>query len=85
MNLDYARIPDSVLRELNSLRSKNPLAKVGSENTNAVFVEIGKNLIVDFILQQVEFAKRGSAPEVAESAATGGDFLSKPEIEQKDK
>lgn len=54
--LEYAQIPQAVLEDLKNMRNRNPLAGHGAENTNAVFVEIGKNLIVDYILDMYNVA-----------------------------
>lgn len=56
MIAEYAQIPQKVLDDLKKMRNRNPLAEHGSENTNAVFVEIGKNLIVDYILDMYNIA-----------------------------
>lgn len=43
---------------LESLRNKNPLkGSDGGKNSNSVFVEIGKNLVVDKILADIDEAR----------------------------
>lgn len=50
------------IRYLESLRNKNPLkGSDGGKNSNSVFVEIGKNLVVDQILADIQEAKNPRA------------------------
>ena len=52
-----AGLPKEFIAWLESLRHKNPLVGSGAgSNTNSVFVEIGKNLIIDTILDERESA-----------------------------
>lgn len=65
---------------LESLRNKNPLkGSNGAENQNSVFVEIGKNLIVDRILE--ERKKALNPPKPSNVVRNGSDILGivKPE------
>jgi len=58
-------LPKEFIQWLESLRHKNPLA--GSDacrNANSVFVEIGKNIIVDTILEERDKALNPRAPEM---------------------
>lgn len=51
------------IKYLESLRNKNPLkGSDGGKNANSVFVEIGKNLVVDQILEDIQEAKNPRAP-----------------------
>lgn len=67
-----AGLPKDFILWLESLRHKNPL--IGSNagaNANSVFVEIGKNLVVDAILEAREDAihpkpKRAAMPDGSE-------------------
>lgn len=76
MNIDYARVPDSVIEDLKKIRNRNPLAAHGAENTNAVFVEIGKNLVVDYIIDQWEIAKGVRKAATVVHTAAGSDYTS---------
>lgn len=67
-----AGLPKDFIIWLESLRHKNPL--IGSNagaNANSVFVEIGKNLVVDAILEEREKAihpqpKKAGTPDGSE-------------------
>lgn len=70
-------LPADFIVWLESLRNKNPL--VGSKdgtNANSVFVEIGKNLIVDTILEERDKVIHPRNPEQRE--AFGSDLMSGP-------
>lgn len=64
------------LEWLDGLRNKNPLkGSNGGQNQNSVFVEIGKNLIVDAILEAREHAK--NPPVASRSVDHGSDIMGK--------
>ncbi|MCQ2075978.1 MAG: hypothetical protein MJZ20_02945 [Bacteroidaceae bacterium] len=73
---EYALIPQAVLEDLKKIRNRNPLAKHGAENTNAVFVEIGKNLVVDYILDMYEVAKGVRKGTTVVQSTAGSDYTS---------
>lgn len=53
----------SFIKYLETLRNKNPLkGSDGGKNANSVFVEIGKNLVVDQILADIAEAKNPHGP-----------------------
>lgn len=53
------------IKYLESLRNKNPLkGSEGGKNANSVFVEIGKNLVVDQILADIQEAKNPRGPSI---------------------
>lgn len=65
--------PD-VLSWLESLRNKNPLkGSNGGMNQNSVFVEIGKNLIVDEILEQRN--KALNPPKPLSTVSNGSELM----------
>lgn len=72
---EYAQIPKKVLEDLKKFRNRNPIAACGAQNTNAVFVEIGKNLIVDYILDMYDIATGKTVVKTEAQGATGGDYL----------
>lgn len=62
------------IKYLDSLRNKNPLkGSDGGKNSNSVFCEIGKNLIVDTILEAIEEAKN---PKNKTKPLSGSDIMS---------
>jgi hypothetical protein len=70
-------LPKEFLEWLESLRHKNPLS--GSDacrNANSVFVEIGKNIIVDTILEEREKAINPRAPQMKD--ADGSEIMMNP-------
>lgn len=70
-------LPKEFLDWLESLRNKNPLKGSDScRNANSVFVEIGKNLIVDTILEEREKAINPRAAQVRD--ADGSDIMMAP-------
>lgn len=72
---EYAQIPKKVLEDLKRLRNRNPMATCGAQNTNAVFVEIGKNLIVDYVLDMYDIATGKTIIKPEAQDAMGGDYL----------
>jgi hypothetical protein len=61
-------MPKDFIIWLESLRNKNPLKGSDSgRNANSVFVEIGKNLVVDAILEARDEAINPRTPEVKEA------------------
>lgn len=70
-------LPKEFIAWLESLRNKNPLRGSDSgRNANSVFVEIGKNIIVDTILEEREKAIHPQDPEQRD--AFGSDLMSGP-------
>lgn len=70
-------LPKEFIAWLESLRNKNPLRGSDSgRNANSVFVEIGKNIIVDTILEEREKAIHPRDPEQRD--AFGSDLMSGP-------
>lgn len=70
-------LPKEFIAWLESLRNKNPLRGSDScRNANSVFVEIGKNIIVDTILEEREKAIHPQDPEQRD--AYGSDLMSGP-------
>ena len=70
-------LPKEFIAWLESLRNKNPLRGSDScRNANSVFVEIGKNIIVDTILEEREKAIHPRDPEQRD--AYGSDLMSGP-------
>lgn len=70
-------LPKEFIAWLESLRNKNPLRGSDScRNANSVFVEIGKNIIVDTILEERERAIHPRDPEQRD--AYGSDLMSGP-------
>lgn len=70
-------LPADFIVWLESMRNKNPL--VGSKdgmNQNSVFVEIGKNIIIDTILEERDKAIHPRDPEQRD--AFGSDLMSGP-------
>lgn len=67
-----AGLPKDFIIWLESLRHKNPLiGSNGGANANSVFVEIGKNIIVDIILEEREASihprpKKAETPDGSE-------------------
>lgn len=56
-------LPSIFIKYLETLRNKNPLkGSDGGKNANSVFVEIGKNLVVDQILADIQEAKNPRGP-----------------------
>lgn len=69
-------LPPVFLKWLESLRNKNPLkGSNGGANQNSVFCEIGKNLIVDQILEAREHAI--NPPKVSKDVNHGSDIMGK--------
>lgn len=61
-------MPKDFIVWLESLRNKNPLKGSDSgRNANSVFVEIGKNIIVDAILDARDEALNPRAPEAKDA------------------
>lgn len=70
-------MPQDFIDWLESLRNKNPLRGSDScRNANSVFCEIGKNLIVDTILDARDEAIHPRGPE--QQDAFGSDLMSGP-------
>lgn len=69
-----AGLPKEFVAWLESLRNKNPLkGSNAGQNSNSVFVEIGKNLIVDQILAEREEAINPHKPKAA--AVDGSEIM----------
>ena len=67
-------LPQSFLDWLDSLRNKNPLkGSNAGQNQNSVFVEIGKNLIVDEILEQRK--KAMNPPKLSTTVYSGSEIM----------
>lgn len=70
-------MPKDYIDWLESLRNKNPLiGSKGAANANSVFVEIGKNLIVDAILDARDEAINPRIPETKD--VDGSEILLNP-------
>lgn len=70
-------LPKEFIIWLESLRNKNPLRGSDScRNANSVFVEIGKNIIVDTILEERDKAINPRDPRLRE--ADGSDIMMAP-------
>lgn len=70
-------LPKEFLVWLESLRNRNPLRGSDSgRNVNSVFVEIGKNIIVDTILEERDKVINPRAPEL--KPVDGSDILMQP-------
>ena len=70
-------MPQDFIDWLESLRNKNPLRGSDScRNSNSVFVEIGKNLVVDAILDARLDAIHPRDPE--DRDADGSDIMMQP-------
>lgn len=70
-------LPKEFLVWLESLRNKNPLRGSDSgRNANSVFVEIGKNIIVDTILEERDKAINPRAQNSRD--ADGSDIMMAP-------
>lgn len=70
-------LPKEFIVWLESLRNRNPLRGSDScRNANSVFVEIGKNIIVDTILEEREKALNPRAPE--DRPVSGSDLILQP-------
>jgi hypothetical protein len=70
-------LPADFITWLESMRNKNPMT--GSKdgmNTNSVFCEIGKNIIIDTILEERDKAIHPRASEPKD--AFGSDLMSGP-------
>ena len=75
-----AGLPQDFIVWLESLRNKNPLRGSDScRNSNSVFVEIGKNLIVDAILEARQEAINPREPEAKD--ADGSAIMMQPVTE----
>lgn len=73
-------LPKEFLNWLESLRNRNPLRGSDSgRNVNSVFVEIGKNIIVDTILEEREKALNPREPEA--KPVDGSDIIMQPVTE----
>lgn len=67
-------LPQSFIDWLDSLRNKNPLkGSNAGQNQNSVFVEIGKNLIVDEILEQRK--KAMNPPKASTLVRSGSEIM----------
>lgn len=72
-----AGMPNDMIDWLESLRNKNPLAGSNAgKNANSVFVEIGKNLIVEAILDARKEALHPGKPKQLDIFGT--DIIMKP-------
>lgn len=70
-------MPQDFIVWLESLRNKNPLRGSDScRNSNSVFVEIGKNLVVDAILDARQEAMHPSTPQMRDT--DGSDIMMQP-------
>lgn len=70
-------MPQDFIVWLESLRNKNPLRGSDScRNSNSVFVEIGKNLVVDAILDARQEAMHPSATQTRDM--DGSDIMMQP-------
>lgn len=70
-------MPQDFIVWLESLRNKNPLRGSDScRNSNSVFVEIGKNLVVDAILDARQEAMHPSMPQSRDM--DGSDIMMQP-------
>ena len=75
-----AGMPQDFIIWLESLRNKNPLRGSDScRNSNSVFVEIGKNIIVDTLLDERQNALNPRKPSAQD--VDGSDLMMKPIIE----
>lgn len=73
-------LPKDFIDWLESLRNKNPLRGSDSgRNANSVFVEIGKNIIVDTILEERDKAINPRAPEA--KPVNGSELIIQPVTE----
>lgn len=71
----------SFIKYLESLRNKNPLkGSDGGKNANSVFVEIGKNLVVDQILADIAEAKNPRGP--SKQVSDGTEIMQLPVVGQ---
>lgn len=67
-------LPTAFIDWLDSLRNKNPLkGSNAGQNQNSVFVEIGKNLIVDEILD--ERKKAMNPPKPSRTVSAGSEIM----------
>ena len=65
LQIQLLALQPTFIKYLESLRNKNPLkGSDGGKNANSVFVEIGKNLIVDQILADIQEAKNPRPPSL---------------------
>jgi hypothetical protein len=65
LQIQLLALQPTFIKYLESLRNKNPLkGSDGGKNANSVFVEIGKNLIVDQILADIQEAKNPRSPSL---------------------
>ncbi|MBO5833896.1 MAG: hypothetical protein J6R22_02990 [Alphaproteobacteria bacterium] len=65
LRIQLLALQPTFIKYLESLRNKNPLkGSDGGKNANSVFVEIGKNLIVDQILADIQEAKNPRTPSL---------------------
>lgn len=72
-----AGMPKDVIDWLNGLRNRNPLiGSKGAQNTNSILCEIGKNIIVDTILDAHDEALHPSTPK--ERDIDGSDLMVSP-------
>ena len=72
-----AGMPKEFIEWLNGLRNRNPLiGSKGATNTNSVFCEIGKNIIVDAILDARDDAIHPKEPKVRD--VDGSDLMISP-------
>lgn len=70
-------LPKEFLVWLESLRNRNPLRGSDSgRNVNSVFVEIGKNIIVDTILEERDKVINPRAPQMKD--ADGSEIMMNP-------
>jgi len=73
-------LPKEFIDWLESLRNKNPLRGSDScRNANSVFVEIGKNIIVDTILEERDKAINPRDPEA--KPINGSELILQPVTE----
>lgn len=73
-------LPKEFIDWLESLRNRNPLRGSDScRNANSVFVEIGKNIIVDTILEERDKAINPRAPEA--KPVNGSELIIQPVTE----
>ena len=73
-----ASLPKEFILWLESLRHRNPLVgSGGGSNANSVFVEIGKNIIVDTILEERENAIH---PRPAKAGTPDGSEIMSQEV-----
>lgn len=73
-------LPKEFIDWLESLRNRNPLRGSDScRNANSVFVEIGKNIIVDTILEERDKAINPRGPEA--KPVNGSELILQPVTE----